>query len=127
MFIGVRSELKAEDCVRILTTNSILDMKVGSSDRVEDIYRNGQAGLRFAHNSIPPRALPNRPGLVYFQIDRNSQKDEWESVRKSLTLAVRLNENRIAGNIQGQQVLQVRSTGRTFDMEFTLFVAPQGK
>lgn len=127
MFIGVRSELKNEDCVRILTNNSILDMKVGSSDRVEDIFTRGMAGLRFAHSAIPPRALPNRPGLVYFQIDRIMQKEEWDSVRKSLTLAVRLNEHRIAGNIQGQRTLQVKTTGRTVDMDFTLYVTPQGK
>jgi hypothetical protein len=44
-------------------------------------------------------------------------------VQRSLTLAIRLNETRIAGNIQGQRELTVRlPSGQTTKMEFILFV-----
>ena len=44
---------------------------------------------------------------------------------RSLTLAIRLNETRIAGNIQGQQALTIRYGGQTTTLQFTLFVAKQ--
>lgn len=125
MYIGVQSPLDAEDCIRLLTRAGQLDMKIGSSDRVDAVYRLGQAGLRFAHSPRPPRALPTRPGLIYFQISRESQQAEWQNVQKSLTLAIRLNENLIAGNIQGEQVLTIKTGGQTTTLQFTLYVVPQ--
>jgi hypothetical protein len=69
------------------------------------------------------------PGLVYFQVNRESQQQEWQHVQRSLTLAVRLNERLIAGNIQGQRVLAVKTGGpnssQTTTMQFTLFVVEQ--
>lgn len=124
MYIGVQSPLDAEDCIRLLTRAGQLDMKIGSSDRVDAIYRLGQAGLRFAHSPRPPRALPTHPGLIYFQINRESQQAEWQNVQKSLTLAIRLNENLIAGDIQGQQVLSIKTGGQVATLQFTLYVVP---
>jgi len=44
-------------------------------------------------------------------------------VRKTLTLAIRLNELKIVGNIQGQRVLTIqRADGQPTTMEFTLYV-----
>jgi hypothetical protein len=37
-------------------------------------------------------------------------------------MAIRLNENLIVGNIQGQRVLTIRNGGQTTTMQFTLFV-----
>jgi type VI secretion system protein ImpJ len=125
MYIGVLSPLDAEECIRLLTRAGQLDMKVGSSDRVDAIYRLGQAGLRFTHAPRPPRALPVQPGLIYFQINRESQQAEWQNVQKSLTLAIRLNENLIAGDIQGQQVLTIKTGGQSTTLQFTLYVVPQ--
>jgi type VI secretion system protein ImpJ len=102
-----------------------LDMKIGSSDRVDEIFRLGQAGLRFAHSPRPPRALPSVAGLTYFQVSRDSQLEEWQNVQKSLTLAIRLNENRIVGNIQGQRVLTIKTGGQTTTLQFTLYLVPQ--
>ena len=49
MYIGVQSPLSVDDCVKLLTKSGQLDMKIGSSDRVDEIFRLGQAGLKFAH------------------------------------------------------------------------------
>jgi type VI secretion system protein ImpJ len=126
MFVGVQSPLAPEECIRLITKAGLLDLKIGSSDRVDEIYRLGQAGLRFGHSPRPPRALPTVPGLNYFQINRESQLDEWQNVQKSLTLAIRLNETRVAGNIQGQRVLTVKTGGQTTTLQFTLYLVPQG-
>lgn len=125
IYIGVQSELDVEDCIRLLTRPGELDMKVGSSDRVDAIFRMGAAGLRFAYCPRPPRALPSVPGLIFFQVSREGSEAEWTNVQKSLTLAIRLNENLIAGNIQEQRTLTIRSGGRTTSLQFTLYLVPQ--
>ncbi|HTU21199.1 MAG TPA: type VI secretion system baseplate subunit TssK [Gemmataceae bacterium] len=122
MFVGVRSTLSAEQCINLLTAPGQLDMKIGSSDRVDAIYDYGSAGLKFSHQ-VQPRSLPVLPGLIYFQVDRDSQAGEWQHVRQSLTLAVRLNEQHILGSIQGEQTLTIRHGGQTATLRFTLYLA----
>jgi type VI secretion system protein ImpJ len=122
MYVGVKSPLPVDECVKLLTKSGQLDMKIGSSDRVDRIYQLGQAGLKFTHSPQPPRALPVIKDLIYFQVSRESQQEEWQNVQKSLTLAIRLNETRIAGNIQGQRTLTIRTAGQTTTLDFTLFV-----
>ncbi|MBL8798693.1 MAG: type VI secretion system baseplate subunit TssK [Planctomycetia bacterium] len=125
MFIGVLSSLNPEETIRLLTHPGMLDMKIGSSDRVDTIFRMGQAGLRFEHAPRPPRALPALANLIYFQVSRDSNQLEWQNMQKSLTLAVRLNENRIVGNIQGQRILTIKIGQQTSTLQFTLYVVPQ--
>ena len=122
MFVGVHTSLPPEQCISLLTTPGQLDMKIGSSDRVDAIYQYGQAGLKFTHRA-QPRSLPVLPGLIYFQVDRDSQVNEWQQVQKSLTLAIRLNEHRILGSIQGEQTLTIRHAGQTATLRFTLYLA----
>jgi type VI secretion system protein ImpJ len=122
MFVGVKSTLSPEECVNLVTTSGQLGMKIGSSDRVDAIYRHGSAGLRFTHVAKPPPALPMVQGLIYFQVSRDAQPDEWRNVQKSLTLAARLNETRIEGNIEGAKELTVRTNGKTTKMQFALYV-----
>jgi type VI secretion system protein ImpJ len=122
VFVGVKTPLSAEECVSILT-RGYLDMKLGSSERVDNIFKYGQAGLRFAYNSRPPRALPPTNNLYYFQVDRSSQIEEWQHVQKSLTLALRLNEHRIVGDIQGQRVLTIKlNNNQNTTLQFTLYI-----
>ncbi|MBI3408937.1 MAG: type VI secretion system baseplate subunit TssK [Planctomycetes bacterium] len=125
MYVGVHSPLKAEDCIRLLTKAGQLDMKIGSSSRVDEIFDRGSAGLKFTPSPAPPRALPSRPDLVFFQVSRESQQAEWQHVQKSLTLAIRLNQQRIAGTIQGQRTLTIKTGSQTATMQFTLFLAPR--
>ncbi len=123
IYIGVQSELEAEDCVRLLTRPGELDMKIGSGDRVDIIYQMGLAGLKFDRAPQPPRELPTGQGLTYFQVARDAEQEEWYHVQRSLTLALRLNENVIAGDIQNKRTLMIRSNeGQVTTMEFTLYV-----
>ena len=123
LFVGVHGSLPAEQLVRLLTSG--LDMKIGSSERVDEIFRLGEAGLKFNYAHHPPRSLPAQPGLVYCQVDRESQTDEWDRVQRSLSLAVRLNENLIVSNIQGQRTLNIRVGGTTTTLQVTLYVTPK--
>ncbi len=125
MFVGVKSPLPVAEVVRLLTVRGQLDMKIASSDRVDRIYQYGEAGLQFSHTPQPPRALPKMEGLSYYQINRDSQPAEWDFVRKSLTLAIRLNELKIVGTIEGQRRLTIRlgaQASQTTTLEFTLYV-----
>src|SRR5581483_5966578 len=80
MYVGVKSRLATEECIKLLTKAGQLDMKIGSSERVNEIFRLGEAGLRFAYNARPPRALPQMPGLIYLEIKRESNPQEWQRV-----------------------------------------------
>jgi type VI secretion system protein ImpJ len=129
VFVGVQAggNTSTEEVIRLLTKAGQLDMKIGSSDRVDEIFRLGQAGLRFAHSPRPPRNLPATAGLTYFQVSREASLEEWANVKRELTLAIRLNETRVVGNIQGQRILTVRSGGQNTTLQFTLYLVPQGK
>jgi type VI secretion system protein ImpJ len=127
LFVGVKSPLTADDCVKLLTGPGQLDMKIGSSNRVDEIFTFGMSGLRFMVAARPPQVLPTAAQLTYFQVDRASQQQEWQNVQKDMTLAIRLNQNRIDGNIAGEQVLKIRSGGQSMTVQFTLYVVPQGK
>ena len=83
LYIGVRSPLEADQCVRVIDE---IDMKVGSSDRIEQVYALGSAGLRLVHVPTPklPQALPREKGLTYFQINRDQQQTEWQHVKRSI-------------------------------------------
>lgn len=125
MFVGVRSPLESQECVRLLTRSNQLDMKIGASTRVDEIFNRGEQGLRFMHITQLPQVLPAEPGLVYFQIARESQKEEWQNVEKALALAIRLNQNRIVGDIHDQRVLTIQTGGQPTKMEFTLFLVAE--
>jgi type VI secretion system protein ImpJ len=128
MFLGARSPLGSEEIVRLLTQAGRLDMKVGSSERVDQIFSKGAAGLKFNPSPRPPRALPSANDLTYFQIDRDSTPAEWQYVEKSLSLAIRFNEKLIEGNIQGERELKLKiktGGGQTATIQVTLYVVPQ--
>jgi type VI secretion system protein ImpJ len=122
MFIGVKSPITPAECASLLGGG--LRMKVGSASRVDELFARGMAGLKFTQAVSPPAILPRPADLAYFQIDRDSQKEEWDRVRQNLTLAIRLNEQQIEGAIDKQEVLKVRRGGQTTSMRFTLFVVP---
>jgi type VI secretion system protein ImpJ len=123
IYLGVHTSLSADECIRLLTRPGQLDMKIGSADRVDSLYRQGLAGLSFVHAPQVPQALPARPGLHFFRINRDSSPGEWGNVERSLTLAIRMNETRVLGNIHGQKMLTIQtSPGQTATLQFTLYV-----
>lgn len=125
LYLGVRSEMDPDEMMRMLTVPGQLDMKAGSGDRVDAIYQLGQAGLRF-EPCPKPGLLPDLSGQRYCRLSRQPER-EWNAVTRSLTVAVRFNETRVVGAIQGQRSVTVRSGGgRTNAMTFTLYAVPAG-
>jgi type VI secretion system protein ImpJ len=130
MFVGVRSPLPQTEVIDLLTKPGQLDMKIGSSDRVDHMFTRGIKALEFTHAPHPPRVLPTMSDLTYFQVNRDAQKSEWAQVQHSLTLAIRVNHSRIVvgpqGDIQGQRVLALKQQGAKagVTMEFALFLVP---
>ncbi len=124
LFIGVRSPLEPDRCVELMGQ---IDMKVGSSDRIERIYALGDVGLKLLYVPAPrlPQALPREQGLTYFQINREQQQSEWQQVERSSTLAIRFNETKVVGNIDRQEAIILRlATDMRF--RFSLFVLGAG-
>ena len=126
LFIGVRSPLEPDRCVELMGGGGI-DMKVGSSDRIEKIYALGDMGLKLVHvpNTRLPQALPRDSKLTYFQINREQQQAEWQHVVLSKTLAIRFNETKIVGNIDRQEVVNLRLTSE-MQFRFSLFLLGAG-
>jgi len=58
---------------------------------------------------------------------QDMKNPEWLNVKKSLSLALRLNENLIVGNIQNQRRLTVKAAGRNVTIQFSLYVLPERK
>lgn len=125
MFIGVKSGISQEECENLLSRRQ-LNMKIGSSDRVENIFTLAFPGLEFTpcRRQNLPAALQDRSELAFFQINRDSQPSEWDCVRRELTLAIRLNERLIVGDIEGKHIVTIRKENSTITMEFTLFIVP---
>ncbi|HEX4606608.1 MAG TPA: type VI secretion system baseplate subunit TssK, partial [Urbifossiella sp.] len=87
VLVGVESPLPPAEAVRLLAGR--LNMKIGSFERVDEIFRLGLRGLDFVPVPNPPRVLPASPRLTYFQVNREGSRDEWEHVAQTYTLAVR--------------------------------------
>jgi type VI secretion system protein ImpJ len=127
MYIGVQSPLERAQCVELLTDSGQLDMKVGGARRVETIYRQRFPGLRFTHEPNPTPSLPRRPGLIYFQVDRDAEPEEWRQVVESRSLAIRVNDRYIVGDIQDRTAVAIRTAGgQEIGIEFTLYVVAKG-
>jgi len=128
MYLGVRSSVPADDCIRILTRPERLGMKIGSSDRVDTIFTKGQEGLRFTPCPRPPLELPSPiatpPSLTYFEVSRESATNEWTHVTKAKTLAIRVQEKDVVGSIDGQRTLTIRTGSQSNTFTFTLYLVP---
>ncbi len=127
LYLGVRTNVTNEECVKLLLRPEKLGLKIGSSDRVDTIFTRGQEGLRFTHTPRPPRDLPSAPNLTYFEVSRESATNEWAHVQKMKTLAVRIQERDVVGNIDGVQELTIRTGGQTTTFQFTLYLLPEAR
>jgi len=125
MFVAVESldgTLTTQECVRLFTTPGELDMKIGSSGQVERIFTYGMSGLAFAYQPNPPRALPVSAARTFFQVNRTAQPNEWERVRQTMSLALRVNEKILKGNIDGAESLVILNRGKEIPVRLALYV-----
>lgn len=116
-YMGVESVLSFNEIDKLLTDR--LDLKVGSSDTVENIYRGGKGGVKARPEASPPRDFPGT-NWTYWKLDRGSEA--WQAVEKTLNLAIRFNEKQVVGGIDGEQTIQIRTDdGKLIALSFALF------
>ena len=120
-YMGVESKLSFSEVDKLLTDR--LDLKVGSSDAVENIYRGGKGGVKARPEATPPRDFPGT-GWTYWKLDRGSEA--WQAVEKTLNLAIRFNEKQVVGEINGEHSIQIRTDlGQLVALSFALYAMPQ--
>jgi type VI secretion system protein ImpJ len=123
-YIGVQSKLKFHEIERLLMQR--LDMKVGSSEEVDTIYKFARAGARLVPIPDPPRDFPLNE-WTYWRVDRAS--DAWKAVERTLNLGIRFNERQVQGKVDGEQQIQIQNpeTGQVVSLSFALYAMPSPK
>ncbi|MFO0938006.1 MAG: type VI secretion system baseplate subunit TssK [Gemmataceae bacterium] len=122
MFVGVESNLASGEVIALLTSGQ-MNMKIASTDRVEEVYSQGHRGMVFRYEPQPPRVLPITKKDTYFSIERS--QDEWPFVLRSRRVAIRLNERLLDGDLEGKRDVMIRGqTGKQPILRFTLYVVP---
>jgi len=117
LYLGVETELTDDECVQLLRS---LDMKLGSSARVEQIFGKARRGLRLVPVVHPPRPLPPGPGIIYYQIERDPVY--WRDVTDSGSLAAWMNLADVI--FKGDRVLKVVPPWgtRPTHLQFALYI-----
>lgn len=123
-YIGVESRLKSSEVERLLSEQK-LDMKVGSADEVDTIYRYARTGARISRMPDPPRDFP-QANWTYWRIDRTSEA--WMDVEKTLNLGIRFNDRQVEGEIDGQHRVEIFNAEDRdlIELGFALFAMPSG-
>ncbi|SIO61695.1 type VI secretion system protein ImpJ [Singulisphaera sp. GP187] len=117
LFLGVETELGDDDCEQLLRA---MDMKLGSTSRVEQIFKQALRGLKLVPIVRPPRALPAGTGIVYYQIERDQVF--WRDVADTCSMAIRMNLAR--ATFQSDRILSVvpPKGSKTTNLQFALFI-----
>jgi type VI secretion system protein ImpJ len=126
--IGINSSLGARD-VRTLFKDQKdgLDLKVGASDDVDQIFRDGFDGIPLVPEDDPPHELRSSR-WTYWNVDRNSH--DWKNVTKSHQLGIRFKEkdrdHDLEGKVDGDTKVRLkeRKTGEITELKLALFAMP---
>jgi len=117
-YIGVESSLKSNRVTELLSERE-LDMKAGSAEEVDNIFRFGRRGVRLMPVGDAPRAFP-RANWHYFRVDRN---EAWAAVERSLNMGIRFNERFVVKQVNGENRIDVsdREANGLATLAFSLF------
>lgn len=124
-YVGVQhGELPVAECQRLLSGNSHLDWKLGSTEEVDRLFRLGLPGLELFPLDRPPRALPARSGWLYYRI--GTDNPAYRSAQLTQSLAIRVRDSSIidADDMVGRRRIEVSYEGRVAAMEFAIFAVP---
>lgn len=119
-YIGVESILRTSRVNDLLTNARLMDMKAGSSEEVDSIYRFARRGVRFVPVGEAPRSFP-RLNWHFFRVDRD---DAWTSVERSLNFGIRFNERMVVRQVNGENKIDINDTETNglATLAFSLFV-----
>ncbi|MEQ1829818.1 MAG: type VI secretion system baseplate subunit TssK [Pirellula sp.] len=113
-----------KECFQLFASRK-LDVKLGSSDKVEQYMARMQPGLHLKGISQTPRALANRGKWLFFQI--GLEGDPWRQVQLSQSLALRINKLQISNldSLEGNRRLHLSVEGQSYGIEFAVFAVKQ--
>jgi len=119
-YIGVEANLRTSRVNDLLTSSGLLDMKAGSSEEVDNIYRYARHGVRFMPVGDAPRVFP-RQNWHYFRVDRD---EAWSVVERSLNFGIRFNERMVVKQVNGENRIDVndKESNGLATLAFSLFV-----
>jgi type VI secretion system protein ImpJ len=109
-----------KECLSLFASRR-LDIKMGSSDKVEAYMSRMQPGVQLAALPQAPRALANRGKWLFFQI--GLEGDPWRQVQLTQSLAFRINKNQISNldSLEGNRRLHLSVDGQSYGIEFAIF------
>jgi type VI secretion system protein ImpJ len=125
-YVGVlRGHMSEEVCHRLLTGDSHLDWKLGSTEEVDRLFRMGVPGLELFPVDRPPRALPARSGWLYYRI--GTENPAWRSVQATQSMGIRLRDSSILNpdELAGRRRVEVAYESQVGSLEFALFAIPK--
>lgn len=123
-FVGVSQEgLSDRECMTLLSPGQ-LNWKLGSSNKVDGLFKFGGEGLQLNPLAQVPSALPKMGNWLYYRVSRG--KGAWNDVVTSQTLAMRLQDKLILNrdDLQGKEELVVQAGAKRVTMRFALFAVP---
>lgn len=108
------------ECARLFADRKI-DLKLGSSNKVEVYMTNREAGLRLRGTKQVPAPIQNRGKWIIFHIDLEG--DPWQQVKISQSLGLRIRRDQIANldTLEGSRRLHLHIDGRSYGLEFAIF------
>ncbi len=118
-YIGVESAVNSSRVTELLSERK-LDLKAGSSDEVDDIFRRGRRGVQIVRATEVPRAFP-RQNWHYFHVDRKNEV--WSNVERTLNLGIRFKEQLVEKQTSTGNVANVedREAAAFVTLAFSLF------
>jgi type VI secretion system protein ImpJ len=125
-YVGVlRGDMSEDVCHRLLTGDSHLDWKLGSTDEVDGLFRMGVPGLELFPVERPPRPLPARSGWLYYLV--GADNPAWRSVQATQSMGIRLRDSSILNpdELAGRRRVEVAYDSRVGSLEFALFAIPK--
>ena len=125
-YVGVlRGHMSEEVCHRLLTGDSHLDWKLGSTEEVDRLFRMGVPGLELFPVDRLPRALPARSGWLYYRI--GTENPAWRSVQATQSMGIRLRDSSILNpdELAGRRRVEVAYESQVGSLEFALFAIPK--
>ncbi len=126
-YIGVQYEqINAKQC-RDLLEPGRLDWKLGSSDKVDWMFKYKVEGLNIKETPAP-RALPQGDNWLFYSVQRNGRA--WEEMNEHDTpaLGAKFADKYVANldSLQGQKDLEFNANDLRGTMRLSLFAVPIG-
>ncbi len=129
-YIGVQhQQITAQQCRELLLPGR-LDWKLGSSEKVDWMFKYRVPGFEKQLEETPaPRALPQGDDWLFYSVKRSGPTWEQLQSQDAPTLAVRFQEALIANldSLQGLKDLQISAGGVEGTLRLSLFAIPKGQ